>query len=45
MHGLNPIVHSIGWRDTKSAFNIKLDEFLKLIDKQLEKGDTVSLVV
>ena len=43
-HGLEPVVHSIGWRDGEVSFKPKLQRLLNLIDKFVEQGDQVSLV-
>lgn len=43
-HGLEPVVHSMGWHDGKNKFEPKLQRLVKLIDKFSHEGDTVSLV-
>ncbi|PJE62393.1 hypothetical protein COU88_05240 [Candidatus Roizmanbacteria bacterium CG10_big_fil_rev_8_21_14_0_10_39_6] len=43
-HGLMPYVHSVGWRNNKDSFGIKLQELVSLIDHFLKRKDTVSLV-
>lgn len=43
-YGLEPIVHSVGWRDGENEFEPKLERLVELVDQLVEKGDTVSLV-
>jgi hypothetical protein len=43
-HGLEPIVHSVGWRDGQTEFQPKLERLVELIDRLTDKGDIVSLV-
>lgn len=43
-HGFMPYVHSVGWRNNKDPFGIKLQKIVSLIDHFLKRGDTVSLV-
>jgi pimeloyl-ACP methyl ester carboxylesterase len=42
-HGLVPIVHNIGWNDTRADFAPKLERFLTVIDAYAKTG-RVSLV-
>ena len=43
-HCLDPVVHSIGWRDKDAEFQSKLNILVKLIDQLTKDGDKVSLV-
>src|SRR3989339_1588713 len=43
-HGLEPVIHSVGWHDDKNNFESKLRNIVKLIDKFSKEGSTVSLV-
>jgi pimeloyl-ACP methyl ester carboxylesterase len=43
-YGLEPIIHSVGWRDGENEFAPKLKRLVSLIDQLAEEGDTVSLV-
>lgn len=43
-YGLNPVIHSIRWRDKNSHFQSKLQRLVSLIDTLYESGNTVSLV-
>ncbi len=42
-HGLEPVVHSIGWHDGKE-FQSKLQTLVEMIDQFIQYGDRVSLV-
>lgn len=42
--GLEPIVHSVGWRNFETEFKPKLERLDSLIDQLVDKGDMVSLV-
>lgn len=42
--GLNPIVHSVGWHDSETKFQPKLERLIEMIDILTEEGDKVSLV-
>lgn len=43
-HGLEPIVHAVGWRNEETDFRPKLERLVSMIDDLTDKGDTVSLV-
>ena len=43
-HGLEPVVHSVGWRDGESSFEPKLKRLISLIDEFVKEGNQVSLV-
>lgn len=43
-HGLEPVVHSVGWHDGENDFQPKLERLVELIDQLTDKGDIVSLV-
>lgn len=43
-YGLEPHIHSIGWRDGENDFEIKLDRLIKKIDLLSQDGAKVSLV-
>ena len=43
-HGLEPVIHSVGWHDDKNNFKSKLQNIVKLIDKFSKEGSTVSLL-
>lgn len=43
-YGLEPVVHSVGWRDGGNSFEPKLQRLLSLIDEFVEQGNLVSLV-
>ena len=43
-HNLEPIMHSVGWRDKELSFEPKLNRLVEMIDEISEKGDLVSLV-
>ncbi len=43
-YSLEPIVHSVGWRDGETEFQPKLQGLVDLIDELADKGDKVSLV-
>lgn len=42
-HGLEPVVHSVGWHDG-DKFELKLHRLVGLIDEFSQEGDIVSLV-
>ena len=42
-HGLEPIVHSVGWHD-EQKFQPKLSVLVEMIDRYAQNGDKVSLV-
>lgn len=43
-YGIEPLVHSVGWRDRESDFQTKLNKLLEVIDNLLVQGNDVSLV-
>src|SRR3989338_3160596 len=43
-YGLEPIVHSVGWRDGENSFETKLNRLLNFIDEFVKQGNQVSLV-
>ena len=43
-HGLEPIVHPVGWHDEELSFEPKLGRLVEMIDRFSQKGDTVSLI-
>lgn len=43
-HGLEPIVHSVGWHDDEREFQPKLRILVEMIDQFAKDGDRVSLV-
>lgn len=43
-YGLEPRMHSVGWRDSKKEFQPKLERLVNYIDQLAEKGYKVSLV-
>lgn len=43
-HGLNTIVHSVGWSDGEPSFEPKLKILVEMIDRLKNKGAVVSLV-
>lgn len=42
--GLNPLVHSVGWHDSKTEFQPKLQRLVEMIDILKKEGNKVSLV-
>lgn len=43
-HGLEPLVHSVGWHNEEQEFQPKLESLVKMIDQYAESGDRISLV-
>jgi hypothetical protein len=43
-HGLEPLVHAVGWHDESQEFPPKLELLLEMIDQYASRGDRVSLV-
>lgn len=43
-HGLEPLVHSVGWHDGGQDFQPKLETLVRMIDQYAKTGDRISLV-
>jgi len=43
-HGLEPIMHPVGWHDGEISFRPKLERLVEMIDSLTHEGDRVSLV-